>query len=68
MVRSLSVSTSGTKLVDRSLGFRVAVDDHEPDMAELRTEMAERFNQQTVWFGGALAAATALLATIGLLG
>jgi hypothetical protein len=38
------------------------------DMADLRTEMAERFHQQTVWFGGALAAATALLATIGLLG
>lgn len=38
------------------------------ELAELRTEMAERFHQQTVWFGGALAAATAILATIGLLG
>jgi hypothetical protein len=32
----------------------------------LRAELAERFQQQTVWLGGALAAATALLATIGL--
>ncbi|HUG74974.1 MAG TPA: hypothetical protein VMM81_04800 [Acidimicrobiia bacterium] len=34
--------------------------------AFLRAELAERFHQQTVWFGGALAAATALLAAIGL--
>jgi hypothetical protein len=38
------------------------------ELADLRAEMAERFHQQTVWFGGALAAATALLAAIGLLG
>jgi hypothetical protein len=38
------------------------------EISGLRTEMVERFHQQTVWFGGALAAATALLATIGLLG
>jgi hypothetical protein len=38
------------------------------ELADLRTEMAERFHQQTVWFGGALGAATALLAAIGLLG
>lgn len=37
------------------------------EIVELRTDMLERFHQQTVWFGGALAAATALLATIGVL-
>jgi hypothetical protein len=38
------------------------------EIADLRTEMAERFHQQTLWFGGAIGAATALLAAIGLLG
>ena len=37
------------------------------EIAALRTDMMERFHQQTVWFGGALAAATALLAAIGVL-
>lgn len=32
----------------------------------LRAELAERFHQQTLWFAGALGAATALLAAIGL--
>ena len=36
------------------------------ELAELRTELAERFHQQTVWLGGAVGAATALLAAIGL--
>lgn len=31
---------------------------------ELRTELAERLHQQTVWLGGAIAAATAVLATL----
>lgn len=36
------------------------------EMGALRTDMLERLHQQTVWLGGALTAATALLATIGL--
>ena len=35
--------------------------ERRTDMAELRIEMAERFHQQTVWLGGGLAGATALL-------
>lgn len=38
------------------------------EIHDLRAEMLERFHQQTIWFGGALGAATALLAAIGLLG
>ncbi len=34
------------------------------EFAEFRTEMAERFHQQTVWLGGAVAAATAVLAAL----
>ncbi len=34
------------------------------ELAELRVEMAERFHQQTVWLGGAIAAATAVLAAL----
>lgn len=34
------------------------------EVAELRTEMVERFQQQTVWLGGAIAAATAVLAAL----
>ena len=36
------------------------------DTGSLRSEMSDRFHQQTVWFGGALGASTALLAAIGL--
>lgn len=36
------------------------------ELSDLRAELADRFHQQTVWFGGALGAATALLAAIGL--
>jgi hypothetical protein len=48
--------------------LRLQMADLRTEMADFRTEMAERFHHQTVWFGSALAAATALLATIGLLG
>ena len=34
------------------------------EMAELRTEMVEHFHQQTVWLGGAIAAATGVLAAL----
>ena len=37
------------------------------ELAELRTEMAEAFHRQTIWLGGAIAGATALLAAIGTL-
>ena len=33
-------------------------------MAGLRTEMVERFHQQTLWLGGAIAAWTGLLAAL----
>lgn len=36
------------------------------EMAELRTELAGRLHQQTLWLGGAIGATTALLAAIGL--
>lgn len=38
------------------------------EIHDLRAEMLERFHQQTIWFGGALGAATAPLAAIGLVG
>ena len=37
------------------------------ELAELRTEIAEALHPQTVWLGGAIAGATALLAAIGAL-
>ena len=38
------------------------------ELAELRTEIAESFHRQTVWLGGAIAGATALvLAAVGAL-
>ena len=41
-------------------------DELHTEVGGLRAEMADRFHQQTVWCGGALGAATALLAAIGL--
>lgn len=38
------------------------------ELAELRLEMRDEMHRQTVWLGSALAVATALLATIGVLG
>lgn len=40
--------------------------DVRADLAGVRTEMADRFRQHTLWFGGAIGASTALLAGIGL--
>ncbi len=37
------------------------------ELAELRTEFAEALHRQTMWLGGAIAGATALLAAIGAL-
>ena len=37
------------------------------ELAELRAELAEALHRQTVWLGGAIAGATALLAAIGAL-
>ncbi len=34
------------------------------EMADLRTEMVERFHQQTLWLGGAVAASTGVLAVL----
>ena len=34
------------------------------ELAGLRTEMAERFHQQTLWLAGAIASATGVLAAV----
>ncbi len=34
------------------------------ELAEMRTEMAQRLHQQTLWLGGAIAAATGVLAAL----
>jgi hypothetical protein len=38
------------------------------ELAELRGDIRDEMHRQTVWLGSALAGATALLATIGVLG
>ena len=57
-----------TEFADLRTEVRGDVASVRSEIHDLRAEMLERFHQQTVLFGGALGGATALLATIGLLG
>ncbi len=50
-----------TEMAELRTDLHAETAERRTDMAELRIEMAERFHQQTVWLGGGLAGATALL-------
>ena len=50
-----------TEMAELRTDLHAETAERRTDMAEFRIEMAERFHQQTVWLGGGLAGATALL-------